>query len=158
MASPPTTATPGTTPTTVSGTGVRVTVTATAVSQADGSVELCLPGMTGPCPGILLDGEIEADLIASEGDPIVIQVTGMYDGRRLVPESGPTVFDDAPLADSDCSSLCPDLQGTPSLNSPDDLTAAIGNFVSSQPDGGNVGTGSVEGNACGASSAWIVNR
>ncbi len=90
--------------------------------------------MAGPCPGILLDGDIEPDLIASPEDPIVIQVTGLYDGRRLIPESEPTVFDYAPMAETDYASLCPGLQGTPSLNSPDDLTGAIGNYVSSQPD------------------------
>ena len=129
-----TTTPPSTEPATVGGKGVRVTITATAVSQPDGSVELCLAGMAGPCPGILLDGDIEPALISASGNPLVIQVTGFYDGQRLVPESGPTAIDYAPMAETDYASLCPDLQGSPSLNSPDDLTAAIGNYVSSQPD------------------------
>jgi hypothetical protein len=77
---------------------------------------------------------MDPELIASEGNPIVIQVTGAYDGRRLVPESPPTAVEYPPLAESDFASLCPDLRGSPSLNSPDDLTADIGNYVSSQPD------------------------
>jgi hypothetical protein len=134
MASPSTTTSSNTTLTTVDGTAVRVTVTATAVSQPDGSVELCLPGMAGACPGILLDGAIDPQLIASEGHPIVIQVTGVYDGRRLIPESEPTLIDYALLAESDFASLCPDLRGSPSVNSPEDLTAALDRYTSSQPD------------------------
>jgi hypothetical protein len=129
-ASPSTTA-PAQIPTTD---GVAVIVTATPVEQPDGSVELCPPGRSGPCPGIALAGEIDHEMLTTEGTPTVVQVSGVYDGRSLTPSSDPIAIDYPPIAEPDFSSLCPDLHGTASVNPDEDLQTSIGTYIEQQPD------------------------
>ena len=126
-----------TTPTTTAvpqGDGVAVVVTATAVEQPDGSVELCPPGMTGACPGIVLDGEIDPDLVASEENPVVVEVTGRYDGRSLLASSAPVQVEYSANAPVEFDSLCPDLQGTSRINPDETLIQAITDYAGGQPD------------------------
>lgn len=120
--------------TTANAAGVSVTVTATAVAQPDGSVELCPPGTTAACPGIVFEGDLDPSLISNEGNPVVIQVTGNYDGRALTPSSDPTAFDYPLLAELEYDSLCPELQGTASVNPDEQLQTAIATYVEQQPD------------------------
>ena len=124
-----------TTPTSVAPRpGVTVVITATAVEQPDGSIELCPPGMTGPCPGVILEGEIDPDLVSSEQNPVVVQVTGSYDGRSVMASSAPSPVDYPPLAEVEFASLCPDLQGTPALNPDDTLVQEVTNYSLGQTD------------------------
>ncbi len=130
-----TTIPPSTTgPVPASGEGIAVALTTSAVQQPDGSVELCPPGTTGACPGILLDGEIGAELISGEGNPVVIQVDGHYDGRVLTPTSTPEAIDYPLFDEPEFDSLCPDLQGTTSVNPDEQLQTAIAAYVEQQPD------------------------
>jgi hypothetical protein len=131
----PTTApspTPGSTPPT--GAAVTVVITATAVEQADASVELCPPGMTGLCPGVILEGDIDPDLVSSEENPVVVEVTGSYDGRSLIASSAPTRVEYPPVAPVEFASFCPDLQGTPALNPDDTLVQEVTDYSLGQAD------------------------
>ena len=128
---------PTTAPTTIAvpqGDGVAVVITATAVEQPDGSIELCPPGMTGPCPGIVLDGELDPDLVASENNPVLVEVTGRYDGRSLIASSAPLQVDYPPIAPVDFDSLCPDLQGTSQVNPNETLVEAVTTYTAAQAD------------------------
>jgi hypothetical protein len=116
------------------GDGVTVVITASAVEQPDGSIELCPPGMTGACPGIVLDGEIDPDLIASEDNPVVVEVTGSYDGRRVLASSAPVPVEYPPVASVEFASLCPDLQGTSALNPDETLVQEITDYTLGQGD------------------------
>jgi hypothetical protein len=111
-----------------------VVITATAVEQPDGSIELCPPGMTGGCPGIILDGEIDPALVASEDNPVVVEVTGRYDGRSLLAGSAPIQVDHPANAPVDFDSLCPDLQGTSQINPDESLVQAVTNYTAGKPD------------------------
>jgi hypothetical protein len=114
--------------------GVNVVITATPVEQPDGSIELCPPGTTGACPGIILAGDIDPELIASEDDTTFVQVSGRYDGRAVVPTSDPVPVEFPPADEQDFDSLCPDLHGTPSINPDETLTGAVSSYATSQPD------------------------
>jgi hypothetical protein len=130
-----TTIPPSTTaPVPTSGEGVAVTITASAVAQPDGSVELCPPGTTGACPGIILDGEIDPAMISTEGNPVVIQVTGLYDGSTLAPSTAPEAIEYPLLVEPEFDSRCPGLRGTPSVNPDERLQTAIGGYVEQQSD------------------------
>jgi hypothetical protein len=113
---------------------VAVVVTATPVQQAGGSIELCPPGMTGACPGIVLDGDIDPDLISSQDNPTVVEVSGTYDGRALHATSEPTRVEYPPNGPFEFDSLCPDLHGTPSVNPDVDLEQAVIGYAQAQPD------------------------
>jgi len=126
-----------TTPTTTAappGDGVAVVVTASAVEQPDGSIELCPPGMTGACPGIVLDGEIDPDLVASAENPVVVEVTGRYDGRSLLAGSAPVQVEYSANAPAEFDSLCPDLQGTSRVNPDESLIQAVTNYTAGQAE------------------------
>jgi hypothetical protein len=90
--------------------------------------------MTGACPGIILRGDLPEAIAASGSQAIVIEVTGFYDGKELAPTSDPVVVDYPPMAESDFSSLCPDLRGTPSINPSVELETEIGAYVTTAPD------------------------
>jgi hypothetical protein len=90
--------------------------------------------MTGACPGIVLEGEIDPDLIASEDNPVVVEVTGSYDGRRVLASSAPVPVEYPPIASVEFASLCPDLQGTPALNPDDTLVQDVTNYTLGQAD------------------------
>ena len=121
-------------PTISDGEGVAVTVTATPVEQPDGTIELCPAGISGPCPGILLDGEMDPSLISSAQQVTVIEVQGLYDGRRLTPTAEPVVADYPFLEEPDFSSLCPELDGSSTLNPSDDLSSTLAEYTASQDD------------------------
>jgi hypothetical protein len=108
-------------------------VTASAVELPDGSIELCPPGMTGPCPGILLDGEIDPILLSTDGSPTIIQATGSYDGRSLKVESDPVGIDYPLMAEPDFSSLCPDLEPL-AIPYDEALTTAVSGYTTGNPD------------------------
>jgi hypothetical protein len=114
--------------------GVAVVITATAVEQPDGSIELCPPGMTGPCPGIVLDGEIDPDLVASDDNPVVVEVTGRYDGRSLLAGSVPIQVDHPANTPVEFDSLCPDLRGTSRVNPDESLVEAVTNYTGGRAD------------------------
>jgi hypothetical protein len=114
--------------------GVEVMVTASAVRQPDGSIELCPPGMTAACPGIILVGEIDPALLATDEETRYVRVSGRYDGHSLQPSSAPVAFEYGPASTGDFASLCPDLRGTPSVNPDDALTQAVTDYAMSQPD------------------------
>jgi hypothetical protein len=90
--------------------------------------------MTAACPGIILRGDLPDTQVSTESRPVVIQVTGFYDGKELSPTSDPVPIDYPPTADSDFSSLCPDLRGTPSTNPSPELETGIGAYVTTAPD------------------------
>ena len=113
---------------------VVVRVIATPVQQPDGSIELCPPGMTGACPGIILEGDLSSDMLATDAETTFIEVTGSYDGLRLVPTSDPVEIDYGPMAEGDFRSLCPNLRGTAAINPSNQVEAAIGAYVTSAPD------------------------
>ena len=113
--------------------GVEVIVTATPVEQPDGAIELCPPGVDGPCPGILLEGEIDPSLTSRE-QPNVVVVQGVYDGRRLLATEEPSVADFPLLDDPDFSSLCPDLAGDQAASPPEPLTTALSEYTAGQDD------------------------
>lgn len=133
---PATTTPTGGPPTTAASTteaGVAVTITATPVQQADGSIELCPAGINGPCPGIVLDGDLDPDLISAPDQSTVIQVSGTYDGRRLTPTSEPTQIEHPSTDPLDFSSLCDDLEGNPGGPS-ENLTQGLAEYAAGQPD------------------------
>jgi hypothetical protein len=90
--------------------------------------------MTGACPGITLDGGIDSDLIASPDDPTVIQVTGRYDGHRLLATSRPSAVEYPPIETGVFASRCPELRGAPSANGNDPQIEAVSQYTTSQPD------------------------
>ncbi len=114
--------------------GVAVLVTATPVLQDDGSIELCPPGYAGPCPGIALEGDAGSVVTSAEDGPVVVQVIGWYDGSRLLAAAEPAVADFPPLEEVTFDSLCPDLQGTPSVNPDEGLTERVNEYAMRQPD------------------------
>lgn len=116
------------------GDGARVVITASAMEQPDGSIELCPPGMTGVCPGIMLIGAIEPGLISSQGDPNVIQVTGIYDGRELTAASEPVAVAYPPITNPFHATLCPDLEGTHSVDPNSPQLEAVDEYARSHPD------------------------
>jgi hypothetical protein len=118
--------------TTLAGNGVAVIITATPVQQADGSIELCPPGMTGVCPGIVLEGDIDPDLISSEESPTVVQVSGTYDGRALYATEEPMAVVYSPIEKYEFDSLCPELQGTGTGQEPE--IEAVSAYADAQPD------------------------
>jgi hypothetical protein len=72
-------------------------------------------------------------MLASEGAPVVMQVSGTYDGRSLTPDSEPQMIHYPPLAEADYSSLCPDLEA---LATPYDetLITAVSGYTTGNPD------------------------
>jgi hypothetical protein len=90
--------------------------------------------MTGPCPGIVLDGEIDPDLVASEDNPVVVEVTGIYDGRSLLAGSAPFQVDHPANSPVDFDSLCPDLRGTSRVNPDESLVEAVTNYTGGRAD------------------------
>jgi hypothetical protein len=115
-------------------TGAEVIVTASAVRQPDGSIELCPPGMTAACPGIILVGEIDPALVSSESEPIVIAVSGSYDGRSLLADSPPMAADYPPITALEFDSLCPDLEGTRSVDPNSAQMESVTAYATAQPD------------------------
>ncbi len=124
--------TPPTTP--PKAAGVAVTITATPVAQPDGSIELCPPGTTGACPGILHIGDLDPGLVSAAERATVVRVTGTYDGRTVTPSADPEVLAYPLLADPDFSSLCPGLRGTSSVNPDEDMQTAIAGYIERQSD------------------------
>ncbi|MGH8949935.1 MAG: hypothetical protein ACRDX9_00780 [Acidimicrobiia bacterium] len=113
---------------------MAVIVTATPVEQEDGGIELCPPGINGPCPGILLDGELDPSWVSSAEQLVVIEMQGVYDGRRLTPTAEPVVVDYPILEEPDFSSLCPELRGSSTQNPSETLTSALAEYTASQDD------------------------
>lgn len=113
---------------------MAVIVTATPVEQPDGSIELCPAGINGPCPGILLDGELDPSLISSAEQFVAIEVQGVYDGRRLTPTAEPVVADYPTFEEPEFSSLCPELRGSSTLNPSDALTSALAEYTATRDD------------------------
>ena len=114
--------------------GVAVIITATPVKHPDGSIELCPPGMTGACPGIVLEGDIDPGRISSEDNPTVVQVGGTYDGRALYSAAEPVAVEYPPNEQIVFASLCPDLQGTPLVDPDVELEQGVASYAQAQPD------------------------
>ena len=131
-----TTATTGTvattTTTTVAGErpagAVPVKATGVLSSRVDGTLEIC-PGQGDTCAGIRLTG----DIASPDTDPPVIQVTGWYDGAELSVTTS-EIPDLSPFAETDFSTPCEGLNGTASVNPPNDPFEAIVAYTETIPE------------------------
>ena len=107
-------------------------MTATPIESGDG-IELCPPGMTGRCPGVVLAGELDPELLVGRDEyPPVIEIRGVYDGRQVVPTDDPQIKESyPPFGPSDFASLCPGLQGSAG---PETHVEAINSYVHTVPE------------------------
>ncbi len=107
---------------------VLVKVTGPVQVGPGGIREICA-GQGDTCAGIPLTG----DLVEPDSEAAIQQVTGWYDGSQLlVIESA--IPASSPFSDSDFSTPCAGLQGTASVNPPDDPLNAIVAYTETIPD------------------------
>ncbi|HEX5672090.1 MAG TPA: hypothetical protein VFY46_05145, partial [Acidimicrobiia bacterium] len=124
---------PATTTASTAGEGaVDVIVTATPV-VTDAGVELCPPGMTGKCPGIILDGDLAPEFFEPDGqNPPVITLQGLYNGSRLVPTGEASRLSPyPPFGPTEYASLCPGMRGS---GNPDTYAESLTSYTQSVPD------------------------
>ena len=107
---------------------VPVKATGVLSTRADGSLVIC-PGQGEACAGIRLTGEIAPPDV----DPPVVQVIGWYDGAEISVST--SEIPDLPLfEETDFSTPCEGLQGTGSVNPPDDPVEAMVAYTETIPD------------------------
>ena len=113
------TTTSATPPDTAPGDGVDIILTGAPTLTADDRIEICPPGWIQPCPGVIVEGLAELPAGA------VVRVTGSYDGARLFASQPAEDVSDEFGQEPHFSSLCPNLEGSPNLNPPEPVVAAI---------------------------------
>ena len=107
---------------------VLVRVTGSVQVGAGGIQEICA-GQDETCAGIPLAGNVDAP----DTGPVMLQVTGWYDGAQLLVIDS-EIPNPSPLSDSDFSTPCDGLQGTTSVNPPDDPMNAVASYTQTIAD------------------------
>jgi hypothetical protein len=64
---------------------VRVTVTGIVTRDRHGALEICAGEAVRRCPGIRLLGTLAPELVSTRQRPVVVRLTGPYDGATLAP-------------------------------------------------------------------------